>query len=210
MYPGGFSGDPSYITDVWDLCGGRSADGSCCLWHKKQKRDFTGSRGNLPYIGGSWRSHAGSCRKQSGKKSYKMDAGKLSGQAVPGCRSCIPVCMAFTVSASFEHPKRGKQAFKKCYLVLCRPDHKDQRPDRYRKPFKSSCKRSAGPCSYSRTDETSLPGSKRGHVCSLSMYRQQWHPSSCKDRRNESGRREGKLWDTKAMDRYNKGKLISP
>lgn len=44
MYPGGFSGDPSYITDVWDLCGGRSADGSCCLWHKKQKRDFTGSR----------------------------------------------------------------------------------------------------------------------------------------------------------------------
>lgn len=210
MYPGGFSGDSSYITDVWDLCGGRSADGSCCLWHKKQKRDFTGSRGNLPYIGGSWRSHAGSCRKQSGKKSYKMDAGKLSGQAVPGCRSCIPVCMAFTVSASFEHPKRGKQAFKKCYLVLCRPDHKDQRPDRYRKPFKSSCKRSAGPCSYSRTDETSLPGSKRGHVCSLSMYRQQWHPSSCKDRRNESGRREGKLCDTKAMDRYNKGKLISP
>lgn len=209
MYPGGFSGDSSYITDVWDLCGGRSADGSCCLWHKKQKRDFTGSRGNLPYIGGSWRSHAGSCRKQSGKKSYKMDAGKLSGQAVPGCRSCIPVCMAFTVSASFEHPKRGKQAFKKCYLVLCRPDHKDQRPDRYRKPFKSSCKRSAGPCSYSRTDETSLPGSKRGHVCSLSMYRQQWHPSSCKDRRNESGRREGKLCDTKAMDRYNKGKLIS-
>lgn len=210
MYPGGFSGDSSYITDVWDLCGGRSADGSCCLWHKKQKRDFTGSRGNLPYIGGSWRSHAGSCRKQSGKKSYKMDAGKLSGQAVPGCRSCIPVCMAFTVSASFEHPKRGKQAFKKCYLVLCRPDHKDQRPDRYRKPFKSSCKRSAGPCSYSRTDETSLPGSKRGHVCSLSMYRQQWHPSSCKDRRNESGRREGKLCDTKAMDCYNKGKLISP
>ena len=53
MYPGGFSGDSSYITDVWDLCGGRSADGSCCLWHKKQKRDFTGSRGNLPYIGGS-------------------------------------------------------------------------------------------------------------------------------------------------------------
>ena len=210
MYPGGFSGDSSYITDVWDLCGGRSADGSCCLWHKKQKRDFTGSRGNLPYIGGSWRSHAGACRKQPGKKSYKMDAGKLSGQAVSGCRSCIPVCMAFTVSASFEHPKRGKQAFKKCYLVLCRPDHKDQRPDRYRKPFKSSCKRSAGPCSYSRTDETSLPGSKRGHVCSLSMYRQQWHPSSCKDRRNESGRREGKLCDTKAMDRYNKGKLISP
>ena len=209
MYPGGFSGDSSYITDVWDLCGGRSADGSCCLWHKKQKRDFTGSRGNLPYIGGSWRSHAGACRKQPGKKSYKMDAGKLSGQAVSGCRSCILVCMAFTVSASFEHPKRGKQAFKKCYLVLCRPDHKDQRPDRYRKPFKSSCKRSAGPCSYSRTDETSLPGSKRGHVCSLSMYRQQWHPSSCKDRRNESGRREGKLCDTKAMDRYNKGKLIS-
>ena len=209
MYPGGFSGDPSYITDVWDLCGSRSADGSCCLWHKKQKRDFTGNRGNLPYIGGSWRSHAGACRKQSGKKSYKMDAGKLSGQAVPGCRSCIPVCMAFTVSASFEHPKRGKQAFKKCYLVLCRPDHKDQRPDRYRKPFKSSCKRSAGPCSYSRTDETSLPGSKRGHVCSLSMHRQQRHPSSCKDRRNESGRREGKLCDTKAMDRYNKGKLIS-
>lgn len=148
-------------------------------------------------------------RKQSGKKSYKMDAGKLSGQAVSGCRSCILVCMAFTVSASFEHPKRGKQAFKKCYLVLCRPDHKDQRPDRYRKPFKSSCKRSAGPCSYSRTDETSLPGSKRGHVCSLSMHRQQRHPSSCKDRRNESGRREGKLCDTKAMDRYNKGKLIS-
>ena len=129
MYPGGFSGDSSYITDVWDLCGGRSADGSCCLWHKKQKRDFTGSRGNLPYIGGSWRSHAGACRKQPGKKSYKMDAGKLSGQAVSGCRSCILVCMAFTVSASFEHPKRGKQAFKKCYLVLCRPDHKDQRPD---------------------------------------------------------------------------------
>lgn len=40
-------------------------------------------------------------RKQSRKKSYKMDAGKLSGQAVPGCRSCMPVCMAFTVSASF-------------------------------------------------------------------------------------------------------------
>ena len=47
MYPGGFSGDPSYITDVWDLCGSRSVDGSCCLWYKKQKRDFTGSRGNL-------------------------------------------------------------------------------------------------------------------------------------------------------------------
>ena len=118
MCPGGFSGDPFYITDVWDLCGSRSADGSCCLWHKKQKRDFTGGRGDLPYISGSWRSHAGSCRKQSGKKSYKMDAGKLSGQAVSGCRSCMPVCMVFTVSASFEHPKRGKQAFKKCYLVL--------------------------------------------------------------------------------------------
>ena len=101
MYPGGFSGDSSYITDVWDLCGSRSAYGSCCLWHKKQKRDFTGSRGDLPYIGGSWRSHAGSCRKQSGKKSYKMDAGKFSGQAVSGCRSCMHVCMVFTVSASF-------------------------------------------------------------------------------------------------------------
>ena len=55
----------------------------------------------------------------------------------------------------------------------------------------------------------SLPGSKRGHVCSLSMHRQQRHPSSCKNRRNESGRREGKLCDTKTMDRYNKGKLIS-
>lgn len=71
MYPGGFSGDSSYITDVWDLCGGRSADGSCCLWHKKQKRDFTGSRGNLPYIGGSWRSHAGACRKQPGRNLTK-------------------------------------------------------------------------------------------------------------------------------------------
>ena len=43
------SGDPSILQMCRDLCGGSErCHGSCCLWHKKQKRDFTGSRGNLP------------------------------------------------------------------------------------------------------------------------------------------------------------------
>ncbi len=76
----------------------------------RSRRDFTGSRGNLPHIGGSWRSHAGSCRKQSRKKSYKMDAGKLSGQAVPRLPelyACVYGFHGFCVFLASEKRKTG-------------------------------------------------------------------------------------------------------
>ena len=172
LHPDNFSRDTPYSPDVWNLCGSGSVNGGSSLWHKEQERAFSGHRRDLFDICGLGRRYAGSCRKQSGQKTCRMDAGKLFNTFVSDSRRCMSLRVDLPGSPSFRYPESRKQVFKKCYPALCRPDHKDQGTDRYREPPESSCKRDAGPCGYCRTDETALPGCKRCNVCSLSVRMQ--------------------------------------